>query len=88
MEYVIAFKNTNQAIKAEHCLLEKGLSTGVMPLPPQIKAGCGICLRVGSNEIAIAISILAEAEIEGIALFSREDDAGRYTYTEVGTGAL
>ena len=81
MEYVIAFKNTNFAIKAEQCLLEQKLQVSVLPLPSQISAGCGICLRVNQEEIKPALKILADKNIEGITLFSRVLKNNQFVYT-------
>jgi hypothetical protein len=83
MEYVITFKNTNFAIKAEQCLLEKKLHVGVLPLPSQISAGCGICVRITQNEIKSALEILSDSSINEIGLYSRVSENGKYSYREV-----
>jgi len=83
MEYIITFKNTNLAIKAEQCLLEQKLQIGVLPLPSQISAGCGICLRVKQNEINAALAALADREIAGAGVYSRVTENGRYLYEEL-----
>jgi len=83
MEYIISFENTSYAIKAEHHLLEQGLDIRVMPLPPQIRAGCGITLRVTADEIHKALKVLTENHIDGIELFSRIQENGKYTYKEI-----
>ncbi|MCL1873008.1 MAG: DUF3343 domain-containing protein [Clostridiales bacterium] len=83
MEYIITFKNTNLAIKAEQCLLEMKLHVSVLPLPSQISAGCGICLRIDQNEIKAALGSLADNEIGGIGLFSRATQNGLFIYEEV-----
>jgi len=83
MEYIITFKNTNSAIKAEQCLMENKLQVGVAPLPSQIKAGCGICLRVKYYEIKQALKILEDKDIEGIGLFFRRTVNGSFFYTAV-----
>ncbi len=83
MEYIITFKNTSHAIKAEQTLLQAGLNIGVLPLPPQVRAGCGICLRVGQDEIKAALAALCRAGIEETELFSREEENKRYVYTEI-----
>jgi len=83
MEYIITFKNTNFAIKAEHCLLEKKLSVSVLPLPSQISSGCGICLRVNQDEIKAALKALVDKKIDEISLFSRQTGHGRFSYTEI-----
>ena len=83
MEYIITFKNTNLAIKAEQCLLERRLQVGVLPLPSQISTGCGICLRIAQDEIKSALLVLAEKNIDEIELYSRVLENGRYSYSEV-----
>ena len=83
MEYILTFKNTNFAIKAEQCLLEQKLNAGVLPLPSQISAGCGICLRIKPDEIRPALEILAKKNIDGIDLFLRTEQDNRFVYTEV-----
>jgi len=82
MEYIITFKNTNFAIKAEQCLLEQKLRISVMPLPSQVSAGCGICLRVKPDEIRPALEILAKKNIDEIGLFSRTEEDKRFVYAK------
>ena len=83
MEYVITFKNTNAAIKAEQSLLQQGLHVGVMPLPSQISAGCGICLRISPDEIHVALETMEKNNIGELGLYSRVSEDGRYTYGKV-----
>ena len=83
MEYIITFKNTNAAIKAEQCLLEKSLRVSVLPLPAQIGAGCGICLRMDNDTARRALDALADIYIDEISLFSRIKESGQYYYTEI-----
>lgn len=80
MEYVITFKNTNFAIKAEQSLLAKDLRASVMPLPSQIRAGCGICIRINEDDREQALAALAESGIDDIELYTREGENGRFTY--------
>ena len=86
MEYIITFKNTKFAIKAERCLLERKLQAGVLPLPPQISAGCGICLRVNQDEIEPALNALADESIDEIVLFSRIIKNDQFVYTHERNG--
>jgi len=88
MEYIITFKNTNFAIKAEQWLLEQRLQVGVLPLPSQISAGCGISLRIGQNEIKSALAVLAEVQITDIGLYSKIAEDGRYSYNEIADRGL
>ena len=75
MEYIITFENTNHAIKAEQCLLEQKLNVGVLPLPSNISAGCGICIRLTSGEIKEALEVLSEKNITGIKVYLKESGA-------------
>ena len=83
MEYIITFKNTNNAIKAEQGLLKKELKVGVLPLPSQISAGCGISLRISPDEIKPALVALADMNIVEIGLFLRKNENGQLVYTEI-----
>ena len=76
MEYVLTFKNTNFAIKSEQYLLMKNLHVSVIPLPSDISAGCGICLRLSDDEIETAVSILRENGIE-FNLYRKQGDGSR-----------
>ncbi|MCL2249947.1 MAG: DUF3343 domain-containing protein [Oscillospiraceae bacterium] len=86
-EIVIAFNSTNIAIKAEASLLEQGENVSVMPLPSQIKAGCGICLRVLFDSLSHALDILtenlSEAQFKELTLYERTEENGRKIYNEL-----
>ena len=82
MEFVIAFVNTSSAIKAEQCLLERKINLSVLPLPSQMRAGCGICLRVNAESIKASLEALQENQINGIDVFSRTEQDGRFEYKE------
>jgi len=69
MEYIITFKNTHFAIKAEQKLLAKNLQVGVLPLPTQISAGCGICLKIQQGDLETALEELSS--IPEIEIFSK-----------------
>lgn len=83
MDYIIAFTRSNSAIQAEQLLLEQKLSVGVLPLAPQIQAGCGICLRIRTHEIKQALTTLAQKGISEIRLFAREIGERSYVYKEI-----
>lgn len=82
VEYIITFNSTNIAIKAEQLLLARGLHVGVLPLPPQISAGCGISLRITPGEIDTAINILTDNNINDIGLFSRKNISGHWVFRD------
>lgn len=83
MEYIITFKNTNQAIKAEKCLEERDLKVTVLPLPSKIRAGCGICLKLRAEDIEPALSALATNEVHDIGVYSMEGAKSDASFKEV-----
>ena len=83
MDYILTFKNTNVAIKSEQYLLAEKLHVTVMPLPPQIRAGCGISLRLTREWIEAAVRILTEKKFDGIDLYTRTGTERHYIYSEV-----
>lgn len=83
MEYIITFSSTNQAILSEGLLLESQIDVKVMPLPPKIKAGCGICLRIPDNSITQALQVLnGKSEYDGVYK-KQSDENGTYFETVV-----
>jgi len=81
-DFVITFQNTNFAVKAERALLDEKLSVGVLPLPTQISAGCGICLKVFGRELESALAVLEAVNVGKISIYSREMENNRYVYSE------
>jgi hypothetical protein len=57
-ECIFTFANTRDAVEGEKKLLSGGMSPGVMPLPDQLGAGCGICLRVYAADLEKARAAL------------------------------
>ena len=82
-EYILSFNSTNQAIKAEHLLLAAGLNITVMPLPPQVRAGCGICLRINPMEIEQAEQIIHNKNVADTRLYERVKTDNKYVYYEI-----
>jgi hypothetical protein len=83
-DYIITFQNTNYAMKAERALLDVSLCVVVLPLPSQISAGCGLCLKISQHEIDSALSALAGPSVGEICVYSRTPDNNRHIYTELG----
>ena len=64
MKYLFLFDDTHHAIMGEKKLLESGLEVFVLPLPPEIQSGCGICLAVKQEEdMKKGIAVLSDAGI-------------------------
>lgn len=59
---VFSFASSHFAIAAE-LAAKKCEDARLIPLPPEISAGCGLVLRVNENAITETVSILKDAEI-------------------------
>jgi len=64
--YLIAFEQTHAALAAEELLLESGIRAGIAPLPANISAGCGFCVRISPEDRPRAEAALKEG---GLAYF-------------------
>jgi hypothetical protein len=74
-EFVFSFHTAREAIVAERRLLDAGLPVMVMPAPPRIGPGCGICLRVRGGDLEKARMLLG-AGYQGI--FRRAAEGGGF----------
>ncbi|MCL2853473.1 MAG: DUF3343 domain-containing protein [Defluviitaleaceae bacterium] len=82
-EYVITFDTANHAVKAEQLLLRFGLNPSVMPVVPQIAAGCGIALRIKSHEMEQCREALAGANVAVSAVYERKAAERGYDYVRI-----
>jgi len=80
-EYVLTFDNTNMAVKAEKELLQAGLKISVMPIVPQISAGCGIALRIKPDELALCRETLAANKVDVLCIYERKAEGRSYEYS-------
>lgn len=53
---VLSFRTTTDAMEAEELSHELCLSGRIIPLPPQISAGCGLALRLLPEDLDIFVS--------------------------------
>lgn len=79
-EIVYTFGGTHEAIASEGALLAAGLAVRVMPLPAQIGAGCGLCLRVEATARPQADAALAAAGLQPEGTWRQTGPAGRRVY--------
>jgi hypothetical protein len=77
-EFMFTFAAAGDAIGAEKKLLAGGLAPAVMPLPDQIGAGCGLCLRVAPDDLERARSLLGAGfqKIYAVSPAEHPDQAG------------
>lgn len=49
----------------------------LIPLPPEIDAGCGYALRIREKDLTKALTILEESDYDGIFLMERDKNGRR-----------
>ncbi|WP_306483078.1 DUF3343 domain-containing protein [Anaerococcus sp.] len=49
----------------------------LIPLPPEIDAGCGYALRIREKDLTKALAILEESDYNGIFLMERDKNGRR-----------
>ena len=81
MEYVLTFGTTSHSIKAEQTLMNDGITVSVMPLPSAIRAGCGLCMRIGPDALPEARASLDRAGVPVESIYARERSGSDITYT-------
>ncbi len=65
--HVVLFKSVSYALKAEKIVKAAGLPYKLIPVPKQISADCGICMRFESAfQDQIIAALAGKVEIEGI----------------------
>ena len=68
-------------MRAEQALTETNLRPLVMPLPSQIRAGCGLCLRIDPEHHKRALQALSIRAIQHTGLYLRQTTTAHSTYT-------
>lgn len=63
-KYIIfAFDSTHAAILSEKVLKENNLNGRLIPLPPEVSAGCGLSLRIDEKDRDIVSEKLSENNV-------------------------
>ncbi len=81
MEVVFTFHNTHEALNSERLLLAGGVKVKVMALPSSLGAGCGLCLRVASDDLDGSRRLLQESGICPQAVYAKGRENGTVAYT-------
>ncbi|MGL4980686.1 MAG: DUF3343 domain-containing protein [Fusobacteriaceae bacterium] len=56
-------ESTGQVIQSEAILKDEGISCRVIPLPSEIKASCGLSIKLQQENLEIALNILKSKDI-------------------------
>ena len=62
---IVAFESSHDAMKEETLLNREGLSVRLIPLPPEVSAGCGLALRSELDQESKVREILQREVIKG-----------------------
>jgi hypothetical protein len=81
MEALVCFDSTTHAIMAERELMAIPFPATVMPLPSEIHAGCGFCLRLPSSCFEEALRLLRERGIPFGGTYTRRETDEQDIYT-------
>lgn len=83
-EILFTFGSTHHAIASEQALVAAGVPVRVLSLPSQIRAGCGLCLRVWPEDRQAAARALARAGLSPQEIWQRDEGPKRARYTPLG----
>lgn len=62
---IVAFDSTHDAIKAETVSGRVGITARLIPIPPEVSAGCGLALRADPEDLDRVRELLKEEEVTG-----------------------
>lgn len=74
---LMAFESTHDAIKAETGAKRAGLAARLIPVPPEVSAGCGLSLRGEVTDEAALREILEQEEVEAEFFLLKRDGINR-----------
>ncbi|MDR2491410.1 MAG: DUF3343 domain-containing protein [Spirochaetaceae bacterium] len=77
-EIIICFESAAEAILAEQALTENSYAVRVMPVPAQLRSGCGFCLRFFQHDIKKAAAFLVEHGVSVKDVYERGESGGVY----------
>lgn len=60
---LVTFFSSHAAMEAELLMEEAGLPGRLIPLPPQVHAGCGLALLCGIGDQEAALALLARHQV-------------------------
>lgn len=62
---IVAFESTHDAIKSETLTGRAGIASRLIPIPPEVSAGCGLALRILPDDEPTVRQILTGANVAG-----------------------
>ncbi len=62
--YLVTFFTVSDALLAERTAKEKGLEGRLIPVPREISTGCGICMKIETEDPQELLDALTEADVD------------------------
>lgn len=75
---IVAFESTHDAIKSETLTGRESIASRLIPIPPEVSAGCGLALRILPEDETRVRAILAGANVHG-SYYKLKRDGNRRT---------
>ena len=69
MYKVMLFDSTNQVMMAEAMLIESEVEMRLVPVPRELSASCGVCIRYKTDTEDKLLSIISDNEIRYKAIY-------------------
>lgn len=73
--YIVTFKNTLEAMKAEGETIKKQIKVVVIPTPTYITKSCGISLKIEEENIQGIIELIKSENINVQKIFVRDGES-------------
>lgn len=81
--YVMAFDSSQQALRAEMLLEERGIAFDMIPTPGAITAGCALSLSFSNEELALVMTVVQEERIEIRGIFRAGNSSGEASFEQL-----
>ena len=73
--YIVTFKNTLEAMKAERETIKRKIKVVVIPTPTYITKSCGISLKIEEDNIQGIIELIKSENIKVQEVFVRDGES-------------
>lgn len=82
--FIVSFPSTHHAMAGEKLAVSvcKNEEARLIPIPPEVSAGCGLALKLPSGVLTPVLDILKQEDIQIEGIFLVQISNGKKTYTK------
>lgn len=82
--FIVSFPSTHHAMAGEKIAVNvcKNKESRLIPIPPEVSAGCGLALKLSSSVLTIMLDTLKQEGIQMEEVFLVQTSDGKKTYTK------